>query len=489
MNRIQRWLDWLPRLRLRFCLMGVFVVSNVLFILGAARPLAAQSATPVHTLRLEAGGPSMVQVEVDGVVIFAGALKAGETRTWQGSRLVLIVESRAPATLILDDQLQETLEPTGQPLTFRWPALFAPQRAPSYYTVQPNDTLFLIAQRFGTDVETLLRVNQLPNVDLIYVGVPLIIPGSDGSLPPPSLQPAPISARAALTDPAPRLAVNARLTSATQQASPISPYYKTTWLTYYGRPAVPVMGILGEYELDELTTRFNQELQAYDQANGDELGVMGAFHLVYGMATKAPGEDGSHLAFLTDEIVRAYITHAQQAGFAVILDIQIGALSPADALAVGFPWLAYPNVHLALDPEFAMAHRGQSWPGDPIGFVTAQQINAAQGAMQQYMRTHGIFGPRILLLHQFLDTMIVEKAQLGWDYPGIVLTISADGWGGPWGKIAKYNAFIDAATRFSAFKLFYRWDEPLLTPREALGIDGYGEGGYIEVTPNLIIYQ
>jgi len=431
----------------------------------------------------------MVQVEIDGVVVFAGTLNTGEARTWQGGRLRLTLESQATATVTLDEQRQETLEPTGQPLIFHWPALSAPQRAAAYYTVQPNDTLFLIAQRFGTDVATLLRVNQLPNVDLIYVGTPLIIPGSDGSLPPPRLQPAPISASASITNPAPRLAVAARLTPATQQASPISPYYKTTWLSYYGRPAVPVMGILGEYELDELTTRFQQEIQAYDQANGDEMGVMGAFHLVYGMATKAPGGDGSHLAFLADEIVRAYLTRAQEEGFAVILDIQIGALTPADALAYGFRWLAYPNVHLALDPEFAMAHTGQSWPGDPIGFVTAQQVNEAQATMQQYMRTHGIFGPRILLLHQFLDTMIVEKAQLDWDYPGIVLTISADGWGGPWGKISKYNAFIDPATRFSAFKLFYRWDEPLLTPREALGIDGYGEGGYIEVTPNLIIYQ
>lgn len=489
MNRSPRWLDR-PHLLLSWLyLVGVFVASGAVITRFAAQPLAAQTLVPVHTLRLEPGGLSMVQIEVDGEVIFVGALNAGETRTWQGSRLVLTFESSAPATVTLDDQLQETLEPTGQPLTFHWPALFVPQRAPTYYTVQPNDTLFLIAQRFGTDVETLLRANQLRNGDLIYVGTALIIPGSDGSLPASSQQPAPINASASITNPAPRLSVNARLTPATRQASPISPYYKTTWLTYYGRPAVPVMGILGEYELDELTTRFKQEIQAYDQANGDELGVMGAFHLVYGMATKAPGEDGSHLAFVADEIVRAYITRAQEEGFAVILDIQIGALSPTDALASGFRWLAYPNVHLALDPEFAMAHTGQSWPGDPIGFVTAQQINEAQGAMQQYMRTHGLFGPRILLLHQFLDTMIVEKERLDWDYPGIVLTISADGWGGPWGKISKYNAFIDAGTRFSAFKLFYRWDEPLLTPREALGIDGYGEGGYIEVTPNLIIYQ
>ncbi|MCB1719635.1 MAG: hypothetical protein KDK05_31245, partial [Candidatus Competibacteraceae bacterium] len=87
------------------------------------------------------------------------------------------------------------------------------------------------------------------------------------------------------------------------------------------------------------------------------------------------------------------------------------------------------------------------------------------------------------------DTMIEDKTDLDWSYPNIVLTLSADGWGGPWGKISKYNSFMDEQTRFTAFKLFYRWDEPLMTPKEALGIDGYGEGAFIEVTPNLVIYQ
>ncbi len=462
-----------------------WVITTVFYV----QPLSAQSAAPLHTLRLETRGQSMVQMAVDGAVVFVGSLGTGEVRLWQGRSLVLTLESDAPALVTLDGQLQETLDPTGQPLTFRWPATPVATRAPAYYIVQPADTLFLIAQRFGTDVDTLLRANQLDNVDLIYVGTGLIIPGSDGTLPPPSAQPAPLAASRTISPTLPRPAVTERLTAATQQASPISPYYKTTWLTYYGRPAVPVMGILGEHELDQLTPIFKQEIAAYDQANGDELGVMGAYHLVYGMAAKAPGDDSSHLIFLADEVVKAYVDRAQQEDFAVILDIQIGALSPADALAYGFPWLAYDNVHLALDPEFAMSHKGQRWPGDPIGFVTAAQVNDAQQAMQQYMRTHEIFGPRILLLHQFLDTMIVDKQTLNWDYPGIALTISADGWGGPWGKISKYNTFMDEATRFSAFKLFYRWDEPLLTPREALGIDGYGEGGYIEVTPNLIMYQ
>jgi hypothetical protein len=208
------------------------------------------------------------------------------------------------------------------------------------------------------------------------------------------------------------------------------------------------------------------------------------------MATKAPGDDNSHLAFLADEVVEAYIQRAEKEKFAVILDIQIGGLTPEESIKPGLPWLKYKNVHLAIDPEFAMAHAGQVWPGDPIGFVTAQQVNAVQAAMQNYMKAEQIEGPRILLLHQFLEEMIVDKDQLKNDYANIELTIVADGWGGPWGKISKYNAFMDPqTTKFTAFKLFYRWDEPILNEREALGVDPYAGETYMAVTPNLIIYQ
>jgi len=251
-----------------------------------------------------------------------------------------------------------------------------------------------------------------------------------------------------------------------------------------------VMGILGEHDLDKLTTLLKQQAAAYDQANGDELGVMPAFHLVYGMATKAPGDDNSYLAFLADEVVEAYIKRAKKEKFAVILDIQIGGLTPEESIKPGLPWLKYKNVHLAIDPEFAMAHAGQAWPGDPIGFVTAQQVNAVQAIMQDYMKAEKIEGPRILLLHQFLEEMIVDKDQLKNDYTNIELTVVADGWGGPWGKISKYNAFMDPqTTQFTAFKLFYRWDEPILNEREALGVDPYAGETYMAVTPNLIIYQ
>jgi lipoprotein-anchoring transpeptidase ErfK/SrfK len=44
------------------------------------------------------------------------------------------------------------------------------------YYIQPGDSLFLIAQRFGVPIEKIAAVNKIKNPNLIFVGQPLIIP-------------------------------------------------------------------------------------------------------------------------------------------------------------------------------------------------------------------------------------------------------------------------------------------------------------------------
>jgi len=52
------------------------------------------------------------------------------------------------------------------------------------YTVQSGDSLSSIADRFRVPVDTLVRINELPNPDYVFVGQRLLIPvgaGNDGS--------------------------------------------------------------------------------------------------------------------------------------------------------------------------------------------------------------------------------------------------------------------------------------------------------------------
>lgn len=53
------------------------------------------------------------------------------------------------------------------------------------YVVQPGDTLYRIATRFGTNVPTLVGMNGITNPNLIYVGQVLQVPGGGGTTPPP----------------------------------------------------------------------------------------------------------------------------------------------------------------------------------------------------------------------------------------------------------------------------------------------------------------
>ncbi len=59
-----------------------------------------------------------------------------------------------------------------------------------YYTVRPGDYLALIAQRFGVSAASIQAANNLPNPNLLYVGMQLVIPISSGIFTLP--RPAPI---------------------------------------------------------------------------------------------------------------------------------------------------------------------------------------------------------------------------------------------------------------------------------------------------------
>lgn len=66
---------------------------------------------------------------------------------------------------------------------------------PGIYIVQPGDTLFRIATRFGTTVAAIVQANNITNPNIIHVGRQLIVPGASGSPvptpPPPGPNPNP----------------------------------------------------------------------------------------------------------------------------------------------------------------------------------------------------------------------------------------------------------------------------------------------------------
>jgi hypothetical protein len=282
-------------------------------------------------------------------------------------------------------------------------------------------------------------------------------------------------------DPAPRLldvpVPSALAPTDAERASLIPALANNRILAFYGKPGSKRMGILGEYSKEDLARILEGYAKLYDDQNGSE-GVVPAFYLIYGTCWP-----GGEIGYLRDSVVQDYIEFARSRGWLVFVDHQIGKYPVADAMNRLLPWLKYPNVHIALDPEW----RTES-PMKVIGAVSAEEINSAERAMSDYMGAEGIAGEKMLIVHQFQGRMIVDREKVRADYDGVLLIHTADGFGPPALKRWSYSSNAKAENMpLKGFKLFFKtdiegagYDDPLLLPSEVLALDP---------SPSLIIYQ
>ncbi len=260
---------------------------------------------------------------------------------------------------------------------------------------------------------------------------------------------------------------------------------------FYGRPGIPTMGIVGEYSAEDLVPLLRARALAYDVLNGP-LKVIPGFHLIYAMAVKGPHRNGNHLSYfeeaLGEDTLQAYIDLAEKEEMVVILDLQMGKSDLETEISRVLPYLEKPHVHLALDPEF-VTDPDQDVPGRPPGRITAEQINQVQAMISEYLLGRGITHRKVFIVHQFLGAMIEDPEAIV-NYPRIDLVINADGFGGPDVKVSKYNRFTRFdGVQYRGLKLFYRWDVPLLSEQQVLGLEEVRGGLKMHASPNVIIYQ
>jgi hypothetical protein len=122
----------------------------------------------------------------------------------------------------------------------------------------------------------------------------------------------------------------------------------------------------------------------------------------------------------------------------LILDVQVGRSTVADELAVLLPYLSRPDVHLALDPEFAMG--GSQVPGETIGSLDGSDINAAVRSLAELVEAECL-PPKVLIVHQFLPSMVTNPELIESD-PRVQVVRVMDGFGAPATKITKYTTFV-----------------------------------------------
>ncbi|MCH7925038.1 MAG: hypothetical protein IIC51_05850 [Planctomycetes bacterium] len=193
----------------------------------------------------------------------------------------------------------------------------------------------------------------------------------------------------------------------------------------------------------------------------------------HGTAQASPGLDGDYLLYVDDETMQEYIDLACEAGLLVFVDMQIGLSDVETEVRKVLRYLEEPNVHLAIDPEFAMAP-GEV-PGQRIGTINAADVNAAQAIVEAFIEEEGL-DDKILIVHQFTREM-VTRPELIADFARVRLVMDMDGFGPAGVKQVKYGWFAENA-EYGGIKLFFDYDEGLMSESEVLALN-----------PNVIIYQ
>lgn len=225
-------------------------------------------------------------------------------------------------------------------------------------------------------------------------------------------------------------------------------------VAYYGNFYSKGMGVLGQYPEDVMIAKL-QAAVAQWQAADPSTPVIPAIDYIDVTAQGSAGKDGKYRARMPDTQIDKALAIADKVHGIVILDIQVGLSTLPQELPLLADYLKMPNVHLAIDPEFAM--HGGAKPGTVIGSFDATDVNYAIGYLAKLVQDNNL-PPKILVVHRFTNPMVTNYKNIK-PTPEVQVVMDMDGWGSPSRKIGTYTAFIaPQPVQFTGFKLFYKND-------------------------------
>ncbi len=241
-------------------------------------------------------------------------------------------------------------------------------------------------------------------------------------------------------------------------------------VAFYGNPLSRHMGVLGEQPPNEMLAKLDREAQRW-QAADTSTPVQPALQLIAVVAQGTPGRDGKYRLRMRDSLIDRVYSWAQSRNALLFLDVQVGKSTLRDELPRLVPFLARPDVHLAIDPEFSMKKGGT--PGERIGTFDAADVNYASALLDSLVIANDL-PPKVLVVHRFTRDMLTGAKRIVLD-PRVQIVIDMDGWGPPWLKRNSYRHYIvKYPVEFTGFKLFYHNDTKggtkLMTPAEVLAL-------------------
>jgi hypothetical protein len=245
---------------------------------------------------------------------------------------------------------------------------------------------------------------------------------------------------------------------------------------YYGAPQDPQLGELGIGSPARAAAKLERRARKY--ASGGRP-LLPAFELITTVASGSPEPNGLYSTRQSHAVIDRYLREARKARVLLILDIQPGHAEFMDEVRALYPYLEYPDVGIALDPEWKVP--ADQVPGKVIGSTDSSVVNQVSAYLDNIVRTHKL-PQKLLVVHQFTNDMIQRKELLT-QRPGVALTLNVDGFGDQPAKISKYDEFMRAPEerRFHAgFKLFFHEDTNLMSPRQVLRL---------HPVPEFVVYE
>lgn len=237
-------------------------------------------------------------------------------------------------------------------------------------------------------------------------------------------------------------------------------------IAFYGNPLSRRMGILGEFEPDEMLRRLDIEVAEWNRLDPRHP-VQPALHLIAVVAQGSPGRDGMYRARMDSALIEKVYGWARRKNAILFLDVQVGKSTLQQELPPLARFLKRPDVHLGIDPEFSMKLGGI--PGKRIGTFDAADINYASRFLAELVEQHQL-PPKLLVVHRFTQRGVTNASRIALD-PRVQVVMHMDGFGAPWLKRDSYWAYIKKEpVQFAGWKQFTkaRNDSPPTSKQEIL---------------------
>lgn len=245
----------------------------------------------------------------------------------------------------------------------------------------------------------------------------------------------------------------------------------------YGTPGTSALGLLGEQDLPGSIARAQGMAAEYQALTSDV--VVPAFEIIVTIASAGAGDDGNYSNELPVESFVPWIEAARDAGVYVVLDLQPGRTDFVTQAKLYEQLLLYPNVGLALDPEWRLlphqVHLKQ------IGSVHIDEVNAVGDYLAALTRDNAL-PQKLFVLHQFSHRMIQSRELLDTSHRELAVMIHVDGQGSQPAKAGTWTSLRAGTPPGIAWgwKNFIDEDVPMLTPQQTY---------QVQPVPELVTYQ